>query len=1210
MEKILVKCQSEDCGRKFKVPGKFAGKKIKCPGCKNPVRVPEVVSDMGEDEIELADEPTKASAKATAKKKRPSSRKSPKQKPAKEKAVAMAREEKVQLGEGKKPSAIESGRMPEAGRPTNVDSAEITPPPQKPISKPIPEPAAAEPKFTPIATWIQDIVTPRKQLRTALRWTLLGSFAIHLCVTAVIPRGSQISQQDLERYESDYNKKISAAKNAKIVAGSIKKKVLTVAPPPDPEGVVEDTINESIKGDMETVIGEMLTVEVKDRLAKKISVSLKDEIEAAAKDIAAGNMSEEDIEKFHKNLQKKAHNITVTELREHRIDTQEERAELTTTEWYEKKLSKTLIKNIYFQYWTPPGYNRHPPSPRLWAKAYGGVYYGRDKHLSWGDLRAQRFIDPFPGKLLALLKGNPKVPATREPGKTQASYLKGHLQLYFNGAVWKKRFTFQGALPSWKQLMYGTLDTQTVQNKPYQIQLTSGLLREFYPHRLQEIRPIIQKAEEAFKDAIAKAQAYVEAAEGDEAAMKAAQQASVESIKKLAGLLGKLRTGEHTDHGRGTNLRHRYVNALVRNKVLANADLQKEMYEYYVKKMVDGLWIVVQEMIKDEFGKSIIIPDGDAKKAIKEFPGLVIPLIERDVKALLPFGRFKYLSYGSGYPFLSYKHPITKHPKYSPNKGDYAKEAKALENIVKKNKSLAEYAVWREKLNKKQWKKALDQCVEVVMTQVHTGNLLTKSMNIWIEGVDTADKVKERLDSRQAALQGRGQDMARLTSAGVPDTSAPLLALKMNAGLGGGVSLTPTVLSMEPGFIAPSIPALSLRASKPSRPGKGAGWGFTEQPSLKNPYKNSPIFETIPFLPKIPRIDGKLNDWGTVRPLVLKSGRGQAVSLVAGWNYQGLFFGYKVKQHKSRFYYSSKFDSRGSRLSSVKWAMSGDYLSLMFDTLDARSPTRGEAHLQEFIILPMGTTSSPMQSGIERIVASRRDAKKKQYRGIVARGHAFPTQPIGDRPDGSGPFRKTIMGQDGYSVEVFIPRTLFKVPVFAPGWSMGFNARVAMGSQGGRSAKNVSWSSGTSDQPSRWGDLMLLGTDPRFYIQNADPQAALAKGIFPGHSYLITIQDPDRNVSSATIDSVVVSAEVSGSGSKDVEVFVVKETGKNTGLFRGYVDTQAGLGGEVLGVLEVTSGQQVRFAYVDFGNAKGKRNVPYIYNLPVVSSLMRVSGKK
>jgi hypothetical protein len=148
-----------------------------------------------------------------------------------------------------------------------------------------------------------------------------------------------------------------------------------------------------------------------------------------------------------------------------------------------------------------------------------------------------------------------------------------------------------------------------------------------------------------------------------------------------------------------------------------------------------------------------------------------------------------------------------------------------------------------------------------------------------------------------------------------------------------------------------------------------------------------------------------------------------------------------------------------------------------------------------------------------------------------------------------------------------------------------------------------------SDVPKRWGDLLLLGTDAAIYVQDADATGTLTESVVPGHSYLLTVMDPDRNVNIKTKDTIIVSAEVIGE-SDDIEVFVLQETQDNSGVFRGYVDTQPGVGREVQGVLEVAPRDVLRLGYVDFADAKGRRNVVVAVKMPVASPLHRVANAR
>ena len=189
----------------------------------------------------------------------------------------------------------------------------------------------------------------------------------------------------------------------------------------------------------------------------------------------------------------------------------------------------------------------------------------------------------------------------------------------------------------------------------------------------------------------------------------------------------------------------------------------------------------------------------------------------------------------------------------------------------------------------------------------------------------------------------------------------------------------------------------------------------------------------------------------------------------------------------------------------------------------------------------------------------------------------------------------------GYTTEVFIPRSLLNVPVFAPGWYTGFDCAVAGGLQPRGRFRGQVWASGDPDRPDTWGDLLLLGTDPQFVARDAHPEGPLSRCVIPGHSYLLTVIDPDRNVRLTAKDTVVVSAEGTG-GNGDVEVFILRETKENSGVFRGYINTQPGWGRQVQGIVELMPGQTLRLGYVDFADSKGRRNVIFELRLPVAAA--------
>jgi len=630
--------------------------------------------------------------------------------------------------------------------------------------------------------------------------------------------------------------------------------------------------------------------------------------------------------------------------------------------------------------------------------------------------------------------------------------------------------------------------------------------------------------------------------------------------------------------------------------------MREEMYRHLIESMVKELEPIIRDFARGQFKKGILVHKAGVEEAMKEFPQTIVPLLRRDLKKMISKKRFDRHIFRMAYA-NPYRNGVTGNdprPTDAQIKKDEAAMARALSGLSARDRA---YGAGRRTVIERQFRAAIDRVIEEMMTRVLTGNLLLRSLADIVEGVDYADKVKEKMDARAMALRGRGQDLAGLTAEGVPDVSAAMVALMFGGSKGHGANLQPVLTSMRPAYFPLRFPERALRWSLPGFPRPGAKWGFEEQEKVKPKFKNSPRFEAIPFLTRIPRLDGDLSDWGKVRPLVLRPRKGHKPILVyAGWNYQGFFFGYQVRQAGERFYFPSP--SRHKKYA-VTWVYAGAHLQLLFDTLDARSKSRGEAHTQEFVILPRGSNSDPDLPGQERIIKSKRDATTKEYRRVKDIPKRFPPQPAPEEgPDGSGPYRVTRFTDKGYTVELFLPRSLFSKPIFCPGWIIGFDCKVAGAHQRGRYSIRQSWAGGDSNRPDRWGDLLLLGTDARIYVQLMDEQGSLAQGIFPGHSYLLTVVDPDRNVNPRLEDTVLISAEVMG-GKNDVEVLILKETEKNSGIFRGFIDTQPGRGREVQGVLELMAGNEVRLGYVDFADARGRRKAVVEIKLPVVRGLMQ-----
>ena len=1152
---IRVHCANARCGTVLKVAVAHAGKKVRCPKCQQVFAVP-AVNAFGE-EISAA------------------------------------------LPVGSEESVVS------VSPPTPV-SAQVVPV----LTPSARGSASAERKFRRIDAWISWVTQPRPKVRTAIRLMLLISFCMHLAMTPLVPNAGQLSEEQLRNLDTEYARKVNAKAIAKVVADQVNKQNRMPPPPPDPEEVIHKVQAESITNDLEKVLdkGRLLDAKVTEKITSKVQANLKDELDAFSKDVAAGKLSKEEIDKRQTQFKLKAHGEAVKALLEHREDTQEETAAMSTMEWYDHCVSKTLFGNLSFELWPPPDYRGHPPNPEAWGRVCGGSYDGWSRYLNWTDLRSnghlarklQQLSDLAAGQVGWSNNANKGKIHSSWPGpnRDQAAQLKAGLASIFKGAVGSG-----GTYPtaSWRSVIYGEIDMHDVEGTAYETHMSDGIIREYHPHREAEMKKIAEKLDALWERATTESGNYASQAEsgGAESELKTNQAATLSTISEIIATATPLLVG-------ADSATRRTLHCLVRTEVLTGPTREK-MYKYLGDKLVDGLGPIIHNFAKGQFKKGKLKDDQKFDDAMKEFPAKILPLLRRDVERMIPKKTFDGVVFAGGYAYRTYKNKLGETVN-TPSAEDVANDAKLLKEALEKDPALKAFVEKRRELNTQYFEHALANIVEHLLQRTMTGGLLLRNMSSFVEGVDYQDKVQEKLDARAAAMKGRGQDLTNLTADGVPDTSASKFALEFGASKGHGASLEPVMASMQPEHYATGNPRWSLRstaASYPSPPNKA---GFDdEQYKAVCPYKDSARYESIPFLAKMPRLDGDISEWGKIRPLIMQAARGEDPILVyAGWNYQGFFFAYQIKQLDEKYYYPVMGKS-----DDVGWAFAGDHIKLMFDTLDARNTNRGEPHTQEFIVFPRGTDNDPEVPGVERTIESQRDAKTKEYRGVLSSGRTFAQQPPPESgPDGSGPYRVTRFNKDGYTVEIFLPRSRFKSPVFAPGWHMGFDCAVGTGFQRMNNKVFIgqSWATGNGDTPSRWGDLLLLGTDAHMVVQDADKAGALTQGVMPGRSYLLTVVDPDRNVNPTTEDTVLVSAEVQG-GKNDVEVYILKETAKNSGRFRGYINTQPGMGREVQSVLELMPGDEIRFGYVDFANSKGQRNVIKELRLPSVYGVMELPEK-
>src|SRR6185295_6358489 len=121
-----------------------------------------------------------------------------------------------------------------------------------------PSPLAARPR-----TWIAWITQPRPKARTALRWTLMISVGLHALLAPLAPHGKNTLSPDQEKmFQTEYQKKVEAAKVSRVIARELEHKMTAPLPPSDPEKVVADTLAESVTSDVAKVTSGLIDLKL------------------------------------------------------------------------------------------------------------------------------------------------------------------------------------------------------------------------------------------------------------------------------------------------------------------------------------------------------------------------------------------------------------------------------------------------------------------------------------------------------------------------------------------------------------------------------------------------------------------------------------------------------------------------------------------------------------------------------------------------------------------------------------------------------------------------------------------------------------------------------------------------------------------------------------------------------------------------------------
>ncbi|KKK83629.1 hypothetical protein LCGC14_2791460, partial [marine sediment metagenome] len=412
---------------------------------------------------------------------------------------------------------------------------------------------------------------------------------------------------------------------------------------------------------------------------------------------------------------------------------QEERAAVSTTEWYQKQVSPTLFGNMWYQLLGPG--NKWPPSAQVWNRKYTGSYGWWREH-NWSDLKSYRMLTDKLRSLKAIADSTPT-------DAESAGKAVGTVRYLYDG-----RYSNTYPKPSWRDTIYGATGGTCT---------THGILEEFHPHRRDKLKPVTDRLDGLWKEALAATEQLRQKSEANAPAaeIRAAFVPLATALKQIVAEAKPLTQLNERDH--------RAVNWAIRLDILTGPERDK-VYDWWVAEVLSGLTPLVRDFARGQFKKGIIVHKDGVDKAMAEFPKTVVPLLRRDIEKMLNRRKFYDRIHATVYPFKGYASKVTGKGRLPTRKDAEAELAIAGKILARWPEADRAYATERRKLLAEQFRGAVGRTKEALLDMVLTGNLLFREMGSFIEGVDYADKVQEKLDARAMALKGRGQDLAKLTA--------------------------------------------------------------------------------------------------------------------------------------------------------------------------------------------------------------------------------------------------------------------------------------------------------------------------------------------------------------------------------------------------------------------------------------------------------------
>ncbi len=352
------------------------------------------------------------------------------------------------------------------------------------------------------------------------------------------------------------------------------------------------------------------------------------------------------------------------------------------------------------------------------------------------------------------------------------------------------------------------------------------------------------------------------------------------------------------------------------------------------------------------------------------------------------------------------------------------------------------------------------------------------------------------------------------------------------------------------------------------------------QPSFKTSAYGAAAMNERPIA-----VDGDLGDWGPLEnPLLCRWTASdahaqvpetQGVPVYVRWSNQGIYFAYAVAQPEG--IHPTKDN-----------AYEGDCMEVWIDCQNSRLELMDKSkYTHQFCFDPFGYRGDPSCTFIE-IGRGQRGLEMFQ---------AYPDK-TGKRGRSAA---RAIPG--GYVVEAFIARETLARPVLVPGEYLAMNFSINRGD----SSHELQWSASKAVQswnrPDTWGDVLLLGTDASVRTLSCDGDACVR--VVAGQPLTVEVTDRDMNMDPAAEERVL--AEVTPEGGDPV-LMVLRETGPDTGVFRGSVNTALWLDGPAPNTVGVRPGATLEVGYDDPRGAYGESHRHVGVTLPVATPVMRMGA--